>query len=134
MLRKKVLVCITPQSNSKRLIKRGAEIAAEASGELHIVHVERGKNIFSTDSAAKLLQELFGYAAEFSGIVHGLCGENITATIVKFSREEMITDIVLGEHSANYKASSDNITAMITEKLPYINIQVLERDKGLEQE
>lgn len=130
MLSKKILVCITPQSNSKRLIKLGSEIAAKISGELHIVHVERGKNIFSTDSAAALLQELFGYAGEFGGIVHGLCGENITATIVKFSREEMITDLVLGEHSANYKASSDNITALITEKLPYINIRVLEREKN----
>jgi len=129
MLSKKVLVCITPQSNSKRLIKRGAEVAAIDFGELHIVHVERGKNIFATGGTAELLQELFDYAAEFGGIVHGLCGENITATIVKFSREEMITHLVLGENNANYKASSGNITALITEKLPYINIQVLEREK-----
>lgn len=129
MLRKKVLVCITPQSNSKRLIKCGAQVASEASGELHIVHVERGKNIFATDGTAELLQGLFDYAAEFGGIVHGLCGENITATIVKFSREEMITDLVLGEHSTDYRPSADNITALITEKLPYINIHVLEREK-----
>ena len=128
MLRKKVLVCITPQSNSKRLIERGFEVASKASAELHILHVERGKNILMTDASAQLLQKLFDYAVEFGGIVHGLCGENITATIIKFIRDEMITHLILGEHSEDYKAQSDDITKLISEKLPYIDINILERD------
>ena len=129
LIDKKVLVCITPQSNSKRLIERGSEIAKRESAELHILHVARGKNILAVDGSAQLLQQLFDYAAEVGGIVHGLCGENITATIVKFIRDEMITNLVLGEHSEGYKAAADDITSLITEKLPYIDIHVLEREK-----
>ena len=129
MLRKKVLVCITPQSNSKRLIERGSEIAEGESAELHILHVALGKNIMENDGSAQLLQKLFDYASGFGGIVHGLCGENITMTIIKFIRDEMITHLVLGEHSDGYKASSDDITALISAKLPYINIHILEREK-----
>ena len=129
MIHKKVLVCITPQSNSKRLIERGFRIAGDVSAQLHILHVARGANIITDDSSAQLLQKLFDYSAEFGGIVHGLCGENITATIIKFIRDEKITHLVLGEHSDGYKASADDITALISEKLPYINIHILEREK-----
>jgi len=130
VLSKKVLVCITPQSNSRRLIERGSELASEAAAELHILHVERGKNIFNTDASTQLLQKLFDYAEDFGGIVHGLCGENITVTIVKFIRDEMITHLILGEHSDEYNASGDDITQLISEKLPYISILILEREKN----
>ncbi|MCL2852667.1 MAG: universal stress protein [Defluviitaleaceae bacterium] len=129
MLHKKVLVCITPQSNSRRLIEYGAAIAKGESAELHILHVARGNNILAADGSAQLLQRLFDYAAEVGGIVHGLCGENITTTIVKFIRDEMITNLVLGEHSEEYKASADNVTTLVSEKLPYIGIHILEREK-----
>jgi len=105
-------------------------VAKGATAELHILHVERGKNIFNTGESAQLLQNLFDYASDFGGIVHGLCGENITATIVKFIRDEMITHLVLGTHSDEYKASTDDITALISSKLPYINIHICARERN----
>ncbi len=42
----KVLVCITIQKNSKRLIRKGAEIANNIGGELHILHVEKRNEYF----------------------------------------------------------------------------------------
>jgi len=107
------------------LIECGAEIAGGEPAELHVLHVTRGNNILKGDKTAELLQQLFSYATQFGGIVHGVCGENITATIISFIRKEMITDLVLGEHSESYKAQTDDITALITEKLPYIRISIL---------
>ena len=129
MLIKKVLVCITPQSNSKRLIERGNTIASAESAELHVLHVARGRNILESDGSMQLLQQLFDYATGFGGIVHGVSGENITTTITKFIRDEMITHLVLGEHSEDYRAQADDITVLISSKLPYIQIHILEREK-----
>ena len=52
----KILVCITIQQNSKRLIKKGAELASQVEGELHILHVEHGSSILSQSDAGELLQ------------------------------------------------------------------------------
>ena len=38
----RVLVCITSQANSERLIDMAAETADMLNGELHILHVQRG--------------------------------------------------------------------------------------------
>ncbi|MPM49129.1 hypothetical protein SDC9_95857 [bioreactor metagenome] len=43
----RILVCITAQCNSKRLINEGAKVADQVNGELHIIHVQRGDSIFN---------------------------------------------------------------------------------------
>ncbi|NLP46307.1 MAG: universal stress protein [Epulopiscium sp.] len=93
----KVLVCITIQENSRRLIRKGAQVAAERGGQLHILHVEKGDNIFHQDNAPQLVQELFTYASELGGEVHVVCDEHIPERIAQFIREEEIQILVLGE-------------------------------------
>ena len=51
-MKQKILACITIQQNSRRLIKKGAELAEQLGGELHILHVEQGNSIL-----AKMIQE-----------------------------------------------------------------------------
>ena len=38
----KVLVCVTLQKSSLRLIKKGAKLAKELDAQLHILHIEMG--------------------------------------------------------------------------------------------
>lgn len=93
----KILVCITAQSNSKRLIDEGAEVADEFDGELHILHVQRGDSIFNNDETPKLLELLFNYAGKRGGMVHFYCDEDVSECIGNFVNETGITKVVLGE-------------------------------------
>ena len=121
----KVLVCITPQSNSHRLIDRGHEAAQKTNGALHILHVEKGNDIFISNDTSKLLQELFNYGSGLGGIVHGLCGENIVNTIMQFIKDEKITHIVLGESPENVKPL--DIDAILRTEIPHLEIIILRR-------
>lgn len=99
----KVLVCITAQSNSKRLINHGAEIADKLNGELHILHVQKGNNIFNNSETPMLLQELFQYGSQKGGMVHAYCDDNIPESIGYFIKKEKITKLVLGEPPTDTK-------------------------------
>ncbi|GHU50565.1 hypothetical protein AGMMS49975_01850 [Clostridia bacterium] len=123
----KVLVCITPQGNSRRLIDKGAEIAAD--GELHILHIEKGGEVFNTEGAARMIQELFDYASKAGGIVHGMCSDNIAKTIKSFVLKEKISALILGETDKNYKAADESVLARIQNALPDVNIYILERQE-----
>lgn len=107
----KVLVCITAQSNSKRLINKGAEIADHVNGELHILHVQKGNNIFHNNDTPRLLQQLFQYGSEKGGMVHAYCDDQIPESIAAFIEREKVTRLVLGEppqHIKNMKKKNEN--------------------------
>lgn len=93
----KVLVCITAQSNSRRLINKGAEVADKYNGELHILHVLKGDNVFNNEQTLHLLQQLFIYGSEKGAMVHAYCDENVSDNIAVFVKNERITKLILGE-------------------------------------
>jgi len=122
----KILVCITPQSNSTRLIDNGASLAAAQSGELHILHIERGDSLFQTDNSSKLLQQLFEYGSERGGITHGLCGTNISELIINFILTEQITSVVFGEPPVT-PAAVPSVIEKTRIALPQVTFVVLQR-------
>ena len=120
----KVLVCITPQSNSKRLIDKGGEVSAVTGGELAVLYVEKGNNVFATEQTPVILQEMFSYATQIGGTVTGLCGEDVFCTIKKFIADNRVTHIVFGESGAD--GASDHLQSF-TDAFPYLDITVLPR-------
>jgi len=128
--KEKVLVCITIQHNSKRLIKRGYEMANELGGELHILHIAKGESIFTESKDGSLLDELFKYASELGAEVHFECSNDVTKYIASFIKDHAITCIVLGEtlRNALRKLLSKNIETSLESKIPDVQIVVLERD------
>ena len=92
----KVLVCITLQENSKRLMAKGAELTKEAGGELHVLHIRQGDSIFETPNSSQLFEELFIYGSELGGQVHFLCSNDVPMTISRFLTENGITHLILG--------------------------------------
>jgi len=129
----KVLACITIQQNSRRLIKKGAQLASQIGGELHVLHVEHGNNILSQNNTAELLQELFDYASDIGGEVHVVCDDNVPERIVEFIKEMDITQLVLGETMRNkiHRLIAKDIENYITSTTPEVEIMVLEREKKL---
>ncbi len=131
--KKKVLVCITPQSNSVRLIDKAHEIAVANSASLHILHVEKGHSVFLTPDSTALLQSLFNYGSELGGIVHGLCGEDIVKTILDFVKKNKITNIVLGQPPEDTTIKSEDVHSKLMTSMPYLEIFVLNRETILDK-
>lgn len=127
--KEKVLVCITIQKNSKRLIKKGSEIAEQINGELHILHVEKGMSIFEQEKAIKLLEELFEYGKQLGGEVHFLSDENVSKKIVTFIKEMGITRLVLGEtmRSKLHRLLKRDVESHITSQTKEVETLIIER-------
>lgn len=128
--KEKVLVCITIQQNSKRLIQRGYEMAREIDGELHILHIAKGESIFTEAKNDSLLDDLFKYASELGAVVHFECSNDVTKYIASFIKDHAMTCIVLGEtlRNALHKLLTKNIEASLEAQIPNVRIVVLERD------
>ena len=137
MLKKeKILVCITIQSNSKRLIEKGAEIAKETEGKLHILHVEKGMSIFENPDAIKMLEELFEYGKELGGEVHFVSDENVAKRIVTFVKDMEINKIILGQTMSNIinKMLKKDVNSTVTNKAKDLDVLILERPKHIDTE
>lgn len=126
IVKKNVLVCITPQTNSKRLIDKGSQIAGE--GKLHIFHMQRGNSVFDDSNAGKLLEELFDYGKTKGGMVHFLSEGDFYVSVRVFALSHKITSIVVGEPPSE-SMSRDDLKKRIAENLPGIEVIVLERPK-----
>lgn len=128
--KEKILVCITIQQNSKRLIKKGYEMARELGGELHILHIAKGESIFNEPKNGSLLDDLFKYASELGAEVHFECSDDVTKYIASFIKKHDITCIVLGEtlRNALHKFLTTNIQTSLESQIPNVRIVVLERD------
>jgi K+-sensing histidine kinase KdpD len=124
----KILVGITVQNNSRRLIKCGYDLACSKCGQLHILHVQKGNNIFLEATAPELLQELYQYASELGGETHALCGEDVGDCIIRFIEDFGITHMILGESDKKTAFDNDNaLVRKIEEKFPELKIRILER-------
>ena len=120
----RILVCITAQENSKRLISRAADIADLCDGELHIIHVQNKDNIFGKGSDMELLQKLFVYGSEKGGMVHFCCYENIDECIGRLTKDMDITKIVFGQSSENVMLSREVILEKLNQVLKYVSKSV----------
>lgn len=122
----KVLVCITIQENSKRLMQKGSELAKSLDGELHILHIRHGDSIFDTPNSSQLFQELFIYGSELGGQVHFLCSSNVTNTISGFVCDNGITHLVMGQ-APSQVPQMPPITEELEDILEHIHITLVDR-------
>ncbi len=127
-MNEKVLVCITIQENSRRLISEGFNIAEKLNAPLNILHVRKGETIFDHPESSALLEDLFGYGSELGGEVHFLCSSDIIQTIREFIIENKITHLVLGVARDTEPHSQTNIFDQLLSYLPDINLSVLSRE------
>ena len=118
----KVLVCMTIQENSKRLMQKGFEVAKQTEGELHILHIRKGDSIFETPSSSELFEELFIYGSELGGQVHFLCSSNITNTISGFIADNNITHLIIGKPPVTATCNISKELETILEHIQIISV------------
>ncbi|WP_053983149.1 adenine nucleotide alpha hydrolase family protein [Niameybacter massiliensis] len=127
----KVLVCITIQENSKRLIRKGYDLATEKNGELHIIHIRKGETIFESPDSSLLFEELFVYGSELGGQVHFLCSTDIPKTIHEFIIKNNITQLIIGKPPVSSHAPSLSTVYEQLIQLPEtVEVCVLDREEN----
>lgn len=128
-MKEKVLVCITIQENSRRLISQGLDLAKDTEAPLHILHVRKGETIFDDPESSSLLENLFDYGSELGGEVHFLCSNNVTETIIDFIKENHVTHLVLGEApTTTAPLNKLSVYEELLVNLTHVHISVLSRD------
>lgn len=124
-----ILVCITIQENSKRLIKKGSDLAKLNNGDLHILHIEKGMSIFEQPNAALLLEQLFELGKELGGEVHFVSDNEVMERIIKTSKDLGVTHLVLGQTMENSFCFEENVIKKLEKEIKGINLVVLDRKK-----
>ncbi|MDF2877970.1 MAG: hypothetical protein K0S30_1066 [Clostridia bacterium] len=128
-MKEKVLVCITIQENSRRLISEGFNTATTLDAPLHILHIRKGETIFDNPESSSLLEDLFDYGSELGGEIHFLCSHNISQTIMDFIVTNEISHLVIGESPIdNDFDSTAGIYEEISSTLSPVTISVLSRE------
>lgn len=96
-VKSRIMVCITPQKSSRRLVERGAQRAKETNGEFCVVYVNKNSDISQDLKENEVLLELFDMAQKLGGRVSILVGKKISKTLAEFARENNITEIIVGK-------------------------------------
>ena len=94
----RILVCISPSQNAKKLIRRGALIARRYRCEWYVVAVESA-GVFSQKWSQKDKEDLennFALAKQLGASTTILSGRSISDELAKFAKEKNITQIVIG--------------------------------------
>lgn len=130
-MKEKVLVGITIQENSRRLIAEGHKLAKELDAPLHILHIRKGETIFDKPESRELLEALFAYGGELGGEIHFLCSNHVSQTFTDFVKENAFTHLVIGESPAHLSLKTPSVHDKITDKLSDINITVLSREPAV---
>lgn len=132
----RILVCITAQGNSKRLINSGAELADKTDGELHILHVQLGNNIFNNEDTPRLLEELFDFGSQKGGMIHCYCDEDVAKCIGRFSEETGITKVVFGQPPIEAELEKDvvlnNLKHLLRFVPNWVDLIIVPREEGIE--
>ncbi len=116
--RKKICVLITVQESAKRLIDQGLSEAAASGGELHLLHVQKGRDLLRNKETIRLLWSLMEYGGRCGAEIHILCAENTADTIGDFVSLQKIDTVVMGEPSGRRSANGETEFSSILLALP----------------
>jgi two-component system sensor histidine kinase KdpD len=95
-VQERILVCVTPRSNAAHMLKSGRRNADRFRGQFYVVYVQQS-DLSKEDRS--ILQQNLDYARQLGAQVEILSGLNVADVIVKFARQNGITQIFVG-HSA----------------------------------
>ncbi len=110
-----VLVCVTQQKTSSKLIQKGVELSREEKSCLNVIHVvnENDKLLYGL-SDGDALEYLFEITKEVGANLVVKRSKDVVKSIVDYAMETHCTHIVLGSS----KNSSNNFVSKLQKKLP----------------
>jgi two-component system sensor histidine kinase KdpD len=90
----RILVCITPRSSARTMLESGARAMARFHGQLLAVYVKQPTEL--SRAAEEALDENLAYARKLGAEVHMLEGRDAMGEIIRFAREQRVTQIFIG--------------------------------------
>jgi two-component system sensor histidine kinase KdpD len=108
----RIMVCISPNTSSEKLLRRGWRIARRLRGEIVAVYVPSEK---TTLEQQKVLEVDFALADRLKVKIERTTGKNIADALAEYARTHKITEIVIG-HSHRI-ALQDLLQGSIVERL-----------------
>lgn len=124
----KILVGITIQENSRRLIDEGSRLSKSLGGSFHILHIRQGNTIFDHPESSALLEDLFAYGGYLGGEVHFICGDRISDVLIHFIKENHITHLLIGEAPNKALTESPSVYDKLSKDLTDVELIVLPRE------
>jgi two-component system, OmpR family, sensor histidine kinase KdpD len=94
----RVMVCISPGSYSKKLIRRGARISRKNKCEWYVVYVDSTRVVVPnpTNKDVLMLESHFKLAKQLGAETISLKGKSVSNELAKFASARHITQILIG--------------------------------------
>lgn len=93
----KILVCIDTDPLSLSLIRSGKRLAEAYQGKLCVAYVERPADNYMNKRDTENLSRALRLAEELDAEVHKIAGSDIASEIVRFARNNNITQMIVGK-------------------------------------
>lgn len=119
----RIMVCITPTQSSMRLLRRGWRISQRLHGEIVAVYVE---NRPASPKEQEILRNDFALAERLKIPIVTLQGD-IAAELIRYARENRITQMVIGHssHSRWHEFVNGSIVNQLTRELRTVDILIV---------
>ncbi len=119
----RIMVCISPDENSMRLIRRGYRVSQRLHGDLVAVYVEDSP---PSTKQQEILKNDFTLADRLGIPVVTLQGD-VAEELIKFAKEKRITQIVIGhsDRSRWQEFLSGSIISRLTRELRNVDILIV---------
>jgi two-component system sensor histidine kinase KdpD len=116
-----VLVCVTGQQSSQRLIHCGAALAQELNAPLLVLSVSgSGYNLLSDPKVSQALNDLYRLSGEVGAEMTMLHHHNAHQAICDFAKERGVTHLVLGEG----RPGANAFVANLMRALPRVSFRI----------
>ncbi|KYC35950.1 histidine kinase [Scytonema hofmannii PCC 7110] len=92
----RILVCVSTEPNSLRLVRRGARLADYMNASLYVLFVKNTEH-FLTKAEALHIETCERLCQEFKGNFLQVCGRNAAEEIARVAKLHRITQVVIGQ-------------------------------------
>jgi len=121
----RIIVCIRPGEQAKKLIRRGYRLAKRFQGQFWTLHIKTPGQIVS--GGRHELERLFELTRSLGGEVVEVDGDSVAEEILRFAREKRATFIVMGQskRSRMDEIVRGSLVARIMRDSDYVDLLVV---------
>ncbi|MBV9453158.1 MAG: universal stress protein [Rubrobacter sp.] len=125
----RVMVAISSNPDSKRLIRRGSRVAGRMNTEWYVVYIETPREASEKISATaqRQLADNLQVAKELGAEVVQLKGKDIVSELVKFAREHKVTYVIVGHSNRSWweRLLRGNVLEHFIQEMGDVDVQVV---------
>jgi two-component system sensor histidine kinase KdpD len=98
-----LLACIGPKTNGEQVVRRAAQLAQQAGGQWHAVHIETPQSRALPASTRQQMLETLKLAEGLGATTAVLAGSDIAMMIADYARSQALSTIVMGRSHRTWR-------------------------------